>query len=144
MKIIDQRKVGLYTLILRDDGIMYSHVSDERPETVESLKEAVQVMGEMLNYKKAPMLNTRDEFAFPSNEIRSFWAQKDAFPYSVAEAYILPTLALKMIGNAYNIVNKPVRPTQFFVNEKDAIFWLKSFLLTESLVTKIRTTESCK
>lgn len=128
MKIINQRKVGIYSLTLKDDGILYSHVSDERTESVDTLKEVVQVIGEMVNYKKVPMLNTRDEFAFPTPEIRSFWAQKDSFPYSSAEAYVLPTLALKIIGNAYNVVNRPARPTRFFANEDDAIAWLKTFL----------------
>lgn len=128
MKIIDQRTVGVYTLSLMEDGIMYAHVSDESTETVEGLKEAVRVIGEMVNYKKTPMLNTRDEFALPAPELRSFWAQKDSFPYSSAEAYVLPTLALKIIGNAYIVVNKPTRPTRFFVNREDAIVWLKTFL----------------
>jgi hypothetical protein len=42
--------------------------------------------------------------------------------------YVLPTLALKIIGNAYIIVNKPARPTKFFVNQDEAVVWLKIFL----------------
>ena len=128
MKIIDERRFGVYLLTFKEDGILYVHVSDEAPETPEGLQQAIQVIAEMVNYKKVPLLNTRDEFALPSEEVRSFWAQKDSFPYGSAEAYVLPTLALKIIGNAYIIVNKPARPTKFFVNHDEAVVWLKTFL----------------
>jgi hypothetical protein len=117
-----------FTIKLRSDGILHSHTSSSIDFNVESLKKFNVVMGKMLNYKKAPLLITFDEFAIPPVETRHFWALKDSCPYASADAYITATLGHKLIGSIYLKFNKPERPTKLFTNEKEAIEWLKTFL----------------
>lgn len=128
VKIIATEICEAFTLRLRSDGILHSHTSSSLEFNVESLKKFSQVMGRMLNYQKAPLLITLDEFAIPPVETREFWAKKEACPYASADAYIATNFGHKFIGNFYLKINKPGRPTRIFSNETDAIKWLKGFL----------------
>ena len=119
---------GAFTIKLRSDGILHSHTSSNIDFDVESLKKFNVVMGKMLNYKKAPLLITLDEFAIPPVETREFWAKKESCPYASADAYVAVNLGHKIIGSVYLKLNKPGRPTKIFTNEENAVEWLKTFL----------------
>ena len=47
---------------------------------------------------------------------------------SCADAYVLKSLAQKIIANFYIRLNKPKIPTNFFTDEDSAIEWLTTFL----------------
>lgn len=128
VKIIATEVCEAFTLCLRSDGILHSHTSSSLEFNVESLKQFSQVMGRMLNYQKAPLLITLDEFAIPPVETREFWAKKDSCPYASADAYVATNFGHKFIGNFYLKFNKPGRPTRICSNEADAVRWLKTFL----------------
>ncbi|MCW3085579.1 MAG: hypothetical protein JWP12_2945 [Bacteroidetes bacterium] len=128
VEIIATEICEAFTIRLRSDGILHSHTTSSINFNVESLKKFNVVMGRMLNYKKAPLLITFDEFAIPPVETRDFWAKKESCPYSSADAYITATLGHKLMGNIYLQFNKPERPTKLFTKQEDAIDWLKTFL----------------
>jgi hypothetical protein len=128
MKIVDQKKTGRYTITRRDDGVIHIHNGDEEEETLEGIKEAIRIIGEMANYKKTPLLHTFSSFALPSAPIRECWASEVSCPYVIADAFIESSLALKLIGRFYLSINKPERPSKIFNDQEEAIVWLKTFL----------------
>lgn len=85
-------------------------------------------MGEMVSYKKVPLLITLDEFAIPPVETREFWAKKESCPYACADAYVATTFGHKFIGSFYLKFNKPGRPTRIFSTMEEAVQWLRGFL----------------
>lgn len=117
-----------FTIQLRADGIIHSHTSSSLEFDVESLKKFNVVMGEMVGYKKVPLLITLDEFAIPPVETREFWAKKESCPYSLADGYVATTFGHKVIGNFYLKFNKPGRPTKIFSTFEEAVAWLKNFI----------------
>jgi hypothetical protein len=127
-QIISTAEVPPYYLYLRADGIMYVRISPEKEETVPLVKKMVEKMGEMVDYKKVPMLAKHEDFALPGKPNRDYWAKKESCPYSKADAFIVKSPAMKLIANFYLKVSKPGRPTKMFDNENDAIRWLKTFL----------------
>jgi hypothetical protein len=127
-ELIAKAVIVPYYLNLRADGIMYVRTSTEKEETVELVKKMVAKMGEMLNYKKAPILAIHDEYSMPKKANRDYWAKKESCPYSKAEAFMMDSTAIKLIANFYLKVNKPERPTKLFTNENEAIKWLSNFL----------------
>jgi hypothetical protein len=127
-EVIAKGVVAPYHLYLRTDGIMYVRISPEKEETVELVKEMVKKMGEMVNYKQVPMLAKHEEFALPGKANRDYWAKKESCPYSKADAFMINSMAMKLISNFYLSINKPERPTKMFTDEKEAIEWLKTFL----------------
>ena len=128
VEIVALEVCGAFTIRLRSDGILHSHTSSGIDFNIESLKKFNVVMGQMLNYQKAPLLITFDEFAIPPVETREFWAKKESCPYASADAYMATTFGHKLIGNFYLTFNKPGRPTKIFVNQKEAVDWLRTFL----------------
>ena len=128
IEIIATEICDVFIVRLRSDGIIHTHVSSQQDFTIESLKKINILIGQMLNYKKAPLLITGEQFAFPTLETRIFWAQEKSCIYSFAEAFVATNFAHKLIGNFYLKINKPQRPTNVFSNEAEAIKWLKTFL----------------
>ena len=128
VKILSTQTVSPYIISFCDDGLLYLRVTTEVEETVERSMKLVEVIGEMVNYKKVPLLCKFDEFASPPKENRDFWAKKDSCPYTSAEAFIVDSLARKLIYNFYLLINKPQRDTKMFTTIEDARKWLKTFL----------------
>jgi len=135
-EIITTRIVIPYYLYLMSNGIVFIRVSNEKPETVELAKEMVQQMGEMVNFISVPMLAWHETGIFPEKSNRDFWAKKDSCPYSIADAFIVPSLGMRVIANFYLRVSKPERPTRFFLDINEATVWLKSFE-TDDAMTKV-------
>lgn len=127
VEIVAKGVVSPYYLYLRADGILYVRISPEKEESVELAQKMVKKMGEMVNYKQVPILFKHQEFALPGKANRDYWATKDACPYSKAEAFIINSIAMRMIANFYLKINKPERPTKMFTREEEAIKWLKTF-----------------
>lgn len=49
-------------------------------------------------------------------------------PYSKADAFVLNSIAQKILANFYVKINKPERPTKFFNNSEEALIWLKKYI----------------
>lgn len=128
VKVISTHNLSPYIVSFCDDGILYIRVTNESEETVEKSKKLVKSIGEMVNYKKVPLLTKFDEFALPPKENRDFWAKKDSCPYSIAEAFIVDSIGMKLIANFYLLINKPQRETKMFTKVEDARKWLKTFI----------------
>lgn len=127
-RVLNEAVVGLYTMKYKSNGILYVNISGERQETVEDQKEGVMMANALVGYKKVPVLYNHEEFALPNAEVRKYWAKADSGPFSLADAFILNSLAFRLIANFYMRVNKPQRPTQFFNSVADAEKWLLTFL----------------
>jgi len=54
-------------------------------------------------------------------------SQKENNPYSKADAFVLNSVAQKIMANFYIKINIPERPTNFFDNVDDALNWLKQY-----------------
>lgn len=118
----------MYTLEFKSNGILYAYVSGSEAETLDSLKEIVEIANDLIGHKKVPMFFKHDDFALPSSEIRKYWAKKDSNPYAIAETYIVQSIAFKILADFYMRFNKPERPTKLFTSEKEAEKWLLQFV----------------
>ena len=68
------------------------------------------------------------DFIQVDSETRKFNASEEANIYTVAEALIIKSSALKIVGNFYIRFNKPTRPTRMFTKEDEATAWLKTYM----------------
>jgi hypothetical protein len=127
-EILKELKIDLYTFQYKSNGILYVYISGERDEEVEDTIRAVKASDDFMNFKKRPVLYSHQEFALPSKEVREYFANHDANPNSLADAFLTNTLAMRLIANAYLTINKPSRPTRFFQDENEAEEWLLTFV----------------
>ena len=59
---------------------------------------------------------------------RNYGASAAGLRNSVAEAYVIESLAHKIIANFYMKFNQPKVPTQFFKTKEEAVVWLRTFV----------------
>jgi hypothetical protein len=77
---------------------------------------------------KTPSLVLAHESASVESEVFKKISNNISNPYSKADAFVIKSLAQKILGNFYLKISKPERPTKFFNNKDEAISWLKNYL----------------
>ena len=127
-EIQDSRTVDLVDLKFGFDGIMYGYVTDDPEDQVYTQRLVNQAIGEMTNGQKVPLLLEYKGIILPTLEAREFWASEENSKFTLADAFVMKSLPMKLIGNFYLNFNKPSKPTRIFSNRKEAISWLKSFI----------------
>jgi len=116
------------TITLRDDGIMQFYFKDKTILEVEMLKEALEVTRILGDGKKYPNLILAGDFITVAQVVREFAVTEESNRYTVADAFVVKSLAEKLMVNFYITINRPPKPTRYFNKEEDAIKWLKKFL----------------
>ena len=61
-----------------------------------------------------------------TQEARRYAATEESNQYTLADAYIIKSLALKIMGNFYLKVDRPPVPTRLFKDFESALEWLES------------------
>jgi len=74
-----------------------------------------------------PVLVLCEEFASTDTTFLKHLAKNSNNPYSKADAFVISSMAQKIIANFYLKINSLERPTKFFKEKEEAIKWLKTF-----------------
>jgi hypothetical protein len=112
----------------REDGIIELHSNENHVYSIDDVKENVEAFGKLSDFKKVPVLIIGGSFSTLAPETRKFMASEESLVYSKAEAFLLRSLAQKILINFYIKFDKPLVPTKVFTKEEEAIKWLKGFL----------------
>lgn len=126
--IISKTELTSATISLRNDKIIQYTVKDNITITAKDSAEMVETAGKLGDFQKFPILILVGKHTLADKEAREFGASKEGTKYAVAVAFVIQSLAQKILGNAYLKINKPVVPTALFDNEEKAIEWLKTFI----------------
>lgn len=113
---------------LRKDNILHIHVTLTEDFELENSKEIFVARNELTNNTAYPHLYTGGKFLNPSDEVTQFAASEERNELVVADAYVIHSLAQRIIANFYLKFRSPIRPTKFFTDEDKAITWLSSFV----------------
>ena len=101
-------------------------VFDNDDFTIEDLKKIVQVQNE-LGGIKLPVLVLCSPNTTGDVSMLNYLAKNENNPNSKADAFVINSLAQKIIGSFYVKLISPERPTKMFTNKEDALIWLKQF-----------------
>jgi hypothetical protein len=112
---------------INDLGFYVVPVNETEEFSVEDLKKLVNAQDE-LGGEKLPVLVLCAEHASTNSELLTTISKNKNNPYSKADAFVIKSMAQKILANFYIKINKPERPTKFFNNKDEAINWLKPFL----------------
>lgn len=115
-------------IVMRNDGILELHTNDNHEYEINDVKENVEATGKLTGSKKVPVLVVGGAFTSVSKEARAFMASEESLKYSMCEAFLLNSLAQKLLINFYISIHKPLVPTVVFTDKTKAIEWLKGFL----------------
>jgi hypothetical protein len=114
---ISIHSLGFYQIIIPENTLFT--IKD-----FQRLLAAQKELGEI----KTPSLVLAHESSSLEAEAFKTVSKKLSNPYSTADAFVIKSMAQRIIGNFYLKVSKPERPTRFFNNKDEAISWLKNYL----------------
>ncbi len=120
-------KLDKSTVFMRDDGLLQVDMHTDVLLEVEDAKQIVEAEGKLGGRKKLPALHIVGKHLAIGTGVREYSANEGT-AFTSAEAYVINSLAHKILGNFYTKVNKPAVPTRMFSNEEEAVKWLLTFL----------------
>lgn len=115
-------------LKLRSDGIVMIQYPDHFSFTLKESIESVDAIGEITKGIPHPILKLPGKYTTVGKETREHVAKGNGARFSIAEAFVLRSLAHKLVGNFYLSVERPQKPTRFFNDVPSAETWLSTFI----------------
>ena len=116
-----------FEVCINDYGFYLVSVNETEEFSVEDLKKLVLAQQE-LGGEKLPVLVLCSEHATTNSDLLTAISKNENNPYSKADAFVIHSMAQKILANFYIKINKPERPTKFFNDKNEAINWLKPFI----------------
>ena len=116
-----------FQLTIIDHGFYEVEVFDNADFSVSDLKQLVKAQQEHFDIQ-LPVLTLCSEHANTNIELLNVIAKNKNNPYSKADAFVIKSMAQRILANFYIKIHKPERPTKFFSSKDDAILWLKQYL----------------
>lgn len=113
-----------YDIFRRKDGIVEAYFYAEYNGEIEDAKNIVETFKTVKEEGKCLVLLVVEDGATFSKEARAFVASDEVSKIVGADAFVINSMALKILMNGYLKFNKPNRPTRFFNSEQKAIEWL--------------------
>lgn len=95
---------------------------------LEDAKHDFWIAAEMVGNRRVAVMADSREYTHFSEEVREFYAGREAAERIVAMAIIISSLPTRLIGNFFIRFNKPLFPTRLFNSEQEATQWLKTFV----------------
>lgn len=115
-------------LRLRSDGILQINYPDHFSFTVVESIESVNAIGEITNGIPHVLLKIPGKYTTVDKGCRDHVSKGDGARFSIAEAFIIESLAHKLVANFYIKFEKPQKPTAFFQHIPEAEKWLRTFM----------------
>lgn len=125
MVCVNSISTRISTVFLRDDGILHIKIKPDNEFTVFDFNELVSAAKDIGDGKKFLNLIIVGKNTLPDDQSRIASSSEKGSIYKVADAFVINSLAQRIVANFYLKINKPFVPTKFFNNEEDAVVWLK-------------------
>jgi hypothetical protein len=113
---------------LREDNIVCVLASDQ-VYSESNIRDINKAIGILTDQKRTLALIVASNYSDIEADARKFLSKPEAAMYSLAEAYVIKSLAQRLIANFYVRVSGTPVPTKFFTEQKQALEWLKSIKL---------------
>ncbi len=110
-----------------DNSYYKVRVFENQEFTVDDLKNLVAAQKKNIGLV-LPVLVFCENNAMADVLLLSKLSKNENNPYSKADAFVLNSIAQKILANFYVKINKPERPTKFFNNADEALIWLKKYI----------------
>jgi hypothetical protein len=127
IEIKKSRDIGSSVLSLRSDDIMLISMKPNVTLNLKDAEDMVRAFGEMGDGKKFLLLFIAGSDTSVNTEARYYASSPEANRFTIASAFVVKSIAQKLLGNAYVTFNKPITPTRIFTHEEEAVDWLYTF-----------------
>ena len=116
----------IFNLTIHQNRYYIVEVFDKQEFTITDLKALVASQFEM-GGKRLPVLILCSQYTTGDVEMLKYLSKNKNNPYSLADAFVIKTMAQKILGNFYIKLMHQERTTKMFDNKEDAINWLNQF-----------------
>ena len=120
-------KDEIFSVTLIDNSYYEVRVFENQDFTVDDLATLVEAQKKSVGLV-LPVLVICENNVLADVILLSKLSQNEYNPYSKADAFVLNSIAQKILANFYTKINKPERPTKFFNNADEALIWLKQYM----------------
>lgn len=94
---------------------------------IDDIKQLVEFQKEISGIK-LPVLILCLSDTHTDTEVLKYLAKNQNSPFSTADAFVIYSLAQKILANAYLKFYQSERPVKFFNNKEDALEWMQQFI----------------
>jgi hypothetical protein len=126
-EIISTNDLGHTQMLLHANGIIEAVCSDNFVYEVEHLNENLECIIDWSKSEKKLMLNSVAPYTSITAEARKYIANSPHLESLIAEAFVIHSLAHRLLASFFIKIDKPKLPTKFFNKREEAIEWLLSF-----------------
>lgn len=107
-----------------EDDIVVVNFKNIEEVDLEEYKEVIDAVGIIGKGEKQYILITSGPRVVPTVEARNYISDPESAKYTHARAFLISSLAQRLIGNFVINVQRPKVPMKLFTNESEAIAWL--------------------
>ena len=110
-----------------EDGIIFTVF---KKNTILNLEVSQLVVSERIkvsNSKAAPLCVDLTNVYNTDTQARKYMASKEAVAFITAGAFLLDNEIMKLAGNIFIKIDKPLIPTKLFTDKDKAIQWLQNY-----------------
>jgi hypothetical protein len=125
-KIIDKLELPHTKVELRDDGIIQFFYGDNKEYTMDEtheLEAAVETLTKGITHMS---LRIAGKYTSVDTEIMKYLSRGRGTLFTLADAFVIHSLAQKILANFYLQINRPILPTRVFNKVEEAEAWLLS------------------
>ncbi len=124
VKILREITIPSALIQQRDDDIIRFEIHEEKVISVQDIKDMTEIVGIWGQGKKFYNLIVMPDMENIPFDVRQYTAGEERSRFSLADAFVIPSIAMQVIGNFYLRFHKPFLPTKLFSSERTAIEWL--------------------
>jgi len=124
--IIQSIQCAISVVELREDGILEITIEGNKDFEMDDVEELMDAADSLGNGKKLLNLIVVGDGTLPNREAREFAASEEGSKYKLADAFVVKSLAQKIIGNFMKKFSYITVPTEIFTEREEAVKWLKS------------------
>lgn len=127
VKIIKEFHFSYATIWVRSDNIVQVDSAENAFYTLVETLEVHNKINELTDYKPMLILHVTGKYANVDADTREFLASENGLRYVIAQAFVLHSMAQRMVANFFMNIDRPKKPTKFFDAQEEAEKWLHSF-----------------
>ncbi|MGZ3901433.1 MAG: DUF7793 family protein [Bacteroidia bacterium] len=125
---MNKRATNKFTITLVNCNYFLMEVHDDVELEVKDIIELVEFQKELGGEKAYPVIILPAPTSTTNSDLIRYISKSTSLPYTKADAFVLTSVAQKILAKLYIRFVPPERPTQFFTRKEDALKWIENYL----------------
>lgn len=116
-----------YAEIWFEDGIIYTVFKPDVSLNLTVVKEVVSMRLQVSNKINSPIFIDLRNVVYTDTEARKYMAKRESVEYLTAGGLLIDNEIMRLAGNIFIKIDKPLIPTKLFTDKDKAMRWLQPY-----------------